>query len=180
MSLGKLKLKGSHQEKLKTKGKHEKRTKAIQNIPQIMKDGTGQITTKGIDVQGYKTSFTEELKVGDTLIIFAEINGSYDTRTVTEIRSNRSLIISSPFVNDISGQIPFRIKSNTDDKDLSELEQQERLNRYIERDVSTKVVYRVKTGSTYQTKQKVFVNSNLTAEERLDMRSKLGGRDKFC
>lgn len=190
MSFGKLKLKGSHNEKLKPKKKSKKEIKIKDNITTI-EDGTGHITSKGIDVQGYKTNFTEELKVGDSIIIFAEINGSYDSRTVTEIRSDRSAVISSPFINNISGQIPFRIKSTTysvgektlhnkEDDDLSIIEKQERLNRIIHKDISSKVVYRVKTGSTYQTKQKVFENSNMTAEERLDMRSKLSGRDKFC
>ncbi|EAN32577.1 hypothetical protein TpMuguga_02g00294 [Theileria parva strain Muguga] len=137
--------------------------------------GTGRIVSSSNTVQGFETKFVEEASVNDRIIIEHPLTHGTEERVITCILSNRTLSIDEPFSVDLITTIPYNIRKEDvqTDKDGVKVETLRDKNK------TTTISVREKSGMWSYRNVTKTVKGNLTQEDRLDERVKLG-RDKYC
>ncbi|SJK86162.1 conserved Plasmodium protein, unknown function [Babesia microti strain RI] len=129
--------------------------------------GSGRIVSSGNTVQGFETKFMDEAQSGDFIIIRHPQTHVEEEQKIIYIMSQRSLNIANPFSSDLITTTNFYIG-----KPVTTTPGEQVFGK-------SKVKMRQKAGIwSYKTITKE-VTRPLTAEERLDERTKLG-RDKYC
>ena len=62
--------------------------------------GKGSITTSGKSVHGMDTTFSSDLEKGDIIVITNSELGTKEERAICLILSNKSILLSEPFLQD--------------------------------------------------------------------------------
>lgn len=154
--------------------------------------GTGRVTSSGTTVYGFETIFTEQLTVGDALIVSHPTTLVDETKVVRMVLSNTSISISSSFTTDLVSTVPFRFAKAPpppkSDLDREAQQKKERLNQLGDAGVGT---YASAGGSTFTYRvrkegaaggYKIVTEStggSVSKSELLDMRAKKKG-DRHC
>lgn len=154
-------------------------------------------------VNGFNTLFKDEIALGDLLRILHPGTLLPESRAVTQIMGNRSLMLVAPFSANFSSTTEYQIErvselikakaeakagkqagggeDGGEDEDAFDNHMKEQLEKTLKKQRQT-VQIREKVyggpGVTYKTVTKE-VGKDMTAEERLNMREK-EGRDKYC
>lgn len=181
---GGLKLKGKVAKPVTT-GSGKKSRKGLNKRDLRFDLKEGRVVSTERTVQGFETSFVNDVKVGDSIGVNHPTSLEFEERTVTSILSQRTLTIDSPFSTDLISTAAYFIRP-----DHSTLDIQDDMN---EEDIKRIVMERkgqATGGSVLQIRQKKGMwtydvrteklDHEANAEELLDLRIKHQGRDKYC
>uniref|UniRef100_A0A3B0MPA9 Uncharacterized protein n=1 Tax=Theileria annulata TaxID=5874 RepID=A0A3B0MPA9_THEAN len=137
--------------------------------------GTGRIVSSSNTVQGFETKFVEEASVNDRIIIEHPLTHATEERIITCILSNRTLSIDEPFSVDLITTIPYNIRKEEVKVDMDGVKN----DSFRDKNKTTTISVREKSGMWSYKNVTKTIKGNLTQEERLNERVKLG-RDKYC
>lgn len=84
--------------------------------------GKGSITTSGKSVHGMDTTFSSDLEKGDIIVITNAELGTKEERTICLILSNKSILLSEPFLQDQTQFGPYETKKKPIVKEAEDLE----------------------------------------------------------
>ena len=156
--------------------------------------GTGRMTSSGCTIYGHGTKFSDELSVGDAIMVTHPTSLVEETKIVTLVLSNVSISVSSNFSSDLISSTSFRyVKAPKSTKPQETEEEKARKKRFIAKE-SEEAAFGTYAGNggqtfTYRTKNpgaagtyKIVTEKNSsvkTREEMLDMRTKKKA-DRFC
>lgn len=182
----------------------KQKTTPAEEVPSFQCDG--RIVANGTTVQGMETRFKEQLDPGDVIIVLHPQSLSVEERIVTNILSQRSLIVHSAFSSDFMTTSEFAVRKESeklkaaaaqktnaervkkeeqtaedsvDNKTITVDEAlQEELKRKLESEKKI-FTYREKIGTYAYRNVSVEVNQNMTREDLLDMQQKKV-HDKYC
>ena len=85
--------------------------------------GTGRITSSGTTIYGHQTKFSDEIRVGDAIIITHPTSLMEETKIVKMVLSNVSISISSGFSTDLVSTTQFRYVKAPRRKDGSQADE---------------------------------------------------------
>ncbi|CAD7929766.1 unnamed protein product [Amoebophrya sp. A25] len=158
--------------------------------------GTGRIVATGDLVNGFTTSFQQELEIGDELRVLHPGTLQHEQRPVSKILGNRSCLLVSAFSKNFATTTGFEIekrgrllrkkieKEEGDDGEFDaalDKAMQEKVEKALKKQKKT-IQIREKVygggGVSYRTIAKEM-DRDMTAEDALNERVKLG-RDKHC
>lgn len=163
-------------------------TPSSSTTQQLLKEGSGQITTSGTVVTGYDTRFEKELSMGDAIIV--RIGEQQEMRVVTMRLGNISCAISSSFSSNIKQRTDFSIIHKPRDqrrealvsaqKEVVDKEEEEKqafgtygsTDELVYREVTEHGGYRIK-------RVKVEGQKKVTRSDLLSMRTKKKS-DRYC
>ena len=157
--------------------------------------GTGRMTSSGCTIYGHGTKFSDELSVGDAIIVMHPTSLMEETKIVTLVLSNVSISVSSTFSSDLISTTSFRyVKAPKSARQKEETEEQKEQKKRTMARESEEAAFGIYAGNggqtfTYRTKNpgaagtyKIVTEKNSsvkTREEMLDMRTKKKA-DRFC
>ncbi|EEA05131.1 uncharacterized protein CMU_042040 [Cryptosporidium muris RN66] len=144
-------------------------------------EGEGRIISSGTTVHGFHTKFQEQLQTGDIILVQHPKSLSLEKRQVSNIISQRTLIIDTEFSTDLISTCTFSFisKSNEDTHLPIHSDRNCKVKNEISKYSGTTVSYREKKGFySYKTTVE-SVDSTLSREDLLDIRVKKN-RDKYC
>ncbi|CAD7941860.1 unnamed protein product [Amoebophrya sp. A120] len=159
-------------------------------------DGSGRIVAQSDTIQGLNTFFLTELEAGDEIRVQHPNTGVDEVRTITRVLSNRSAMIVAPFSSNFSTTASFEIfkKGRILRKKLQKGEDEYEDDAALDKAMQEKVEKALKKQKcTIQVREKVYgaagvayrtvkkdMGKEMTAEEALNERVKVHGRDKYC
>lgn len=163
----------------------------------------GRVVANGTTVQGMETRFKDQLSVGDVLIVMHPQSLLPEKRTVTNILSQRSLMVHAPFSSDFMTTTEFAVRKESqliqqrisqsstslkkeeghddhDDSKVIAVDQavQDELKRKLDNEEKI-LTYREKVGTWGYRTVSVKVDKNTSKEDLLDMQSKKV-HDRYC
>ena len=156
--------------------------------------GTGRITSSGCTIYGHATQFSNELSVGDAIIVTHPSSLADETKIVTLVLSNVSMSVSSTFSTDLISTSSFRYVKAPKAAEREETEEDKKLKKRMVARESEEAAFGIYAGNggetfTYRTKNAgaagtytIVTEKNSkkkTREEMLEMRSKKKA-DRFC
>lgn len=130
----------------------------------------GRIVSNDSTVQGMETKFMEVFKVGDEIAVNHPTSFDFEERVVTNVVSQRTLMIDSAFSTDLITTCTYFRKKG----------EEEQIGPEEQKTVKKSLVLRERSGFWSYKTTKHDVEGDLTNEDLLDMRIKRTGRDKFC
>lgn len=185
--------KKTHVEIRKGENKKDEAKAEVKTEAEKIIEGSGRIVVVKNTVQGFETKFKEEIKVGYEITINNPTSLQVEKRKVTDILSNKTLLVDQNFSTDIHTTCSFLINpveptsENAKNDEITEgtgtEKEKEAFLNYAKvihpKEKADVVKIRKKVGLwSYKTVEKK-VKGNLTNEQKLDERVKMG-RDKFC
>lgn len=147
--------------------------------------GRGKITTSGTVVIGHDTKFTKDLRQGDALLV--SIGGQDEMRVITMLLSDVSINLSSPFSQNFMQPMSFRYIPKPRNTQREAKQAREKAAREsVEEETkasgtgaSHELVYRERTEHGSYRIRKKQLDSEMSREELLNLRSKKAS-DKYC
>jgi len=202
---GRLKFKGDTKQKRKREDEGPARTKAAaaqergggeeeeeEQVEVKIETGVGRITSSGTTIYGHFTAFTDQLAVGDAIIVQHPQTLVEETKAVRMVLSNTSISVSSAFSSDLISTTAFRFakapKAAQADVDEEAARKREKANHAEKEavgtyasDGGTMFTYRVKKEGAAGGYRIVSerTNGEVTRGDLLDMRAKKKA-DRHC
>ncbi|KAH0485065.1 MAG: uncharacterized protein KVP18_004938 [Porospora cf. gigantea A] len=175
---GKLKLKNRAVKKKPANPKKPSESKIGADSHVDPVEGAGTLVTTGNHVHGFDTAFLDICKPGDGLLVFHPKTLVIESRVIVAVLSQRSLTVNEGFPDDIFTKTKYHVRQDHLMEEVDKEKFDSALTSRVNKAEST-YTYREKLTWGYKTVT-MQADHFLSAEEKLNHREKLQGRDKHC